>query len=222
MHNPTLIKTFVADGAISKDRFVTLAVGGGVSQASSSSAYILGTTDRLGAADQDKVDVILQGIAEVEAGESITAPAAITVNASGQAVVATSGAQVAGLAITSAAAGEVVSVLLGSYAPIAAAQDGDGGGGDDVEPEPDEPQTIDVADETVTYSTDDSAFVLAHSPVVEGSLTVKSADGQTTYVADTDYAVTLATGKITSIEGTTMTFAEGATIKASYQYTAST
>lgn len=221
MHNPTLIKTFVADGAISKDRFVTLAVGGGVSQASSSSAYVLGTTDRLGAVDQDKIDVILQGIAEVEAGESITAPAAITVNASGQAVVATSGAQVAGLAITSAAAGEVVSVLLGSYAPIAAAQD-DGGGGDDVEPEPDEPQTIDVADETVTYSTDDSAFVLAHSPVVEGSLTVKSADGQTTYVADTDYAVTLATGKITSIEGTTMTFAEGATIKASYQYTAST
>lgn len=218
MHNPILIKTFVADGAIAKDRLVALTAGGSVSQASSASAYILGATDRLGAADQDKIDVILQGIAEVEAGESITAPATITVNASGQAVVATSGDQVIGLAITSAAAGEVVSLLLGYHAPIAAAQNG--GGEDDVEP--DEPQTIAVSDETVTYSTDASAFVLAHYPVVEGSLTVKSADGQTTYVAETDYAVTLAEGKITSVVGTSMTFAEGATIKASYQYTAST
>lgn len=220
MHNPILIKTFVADGAIAKDRLVALTAGGSVSQASSASAYILGATDRLGAADQDKIDVILQGIAEVEAGESITAPATITVNASGQAVVATSGDQVIGLAITSAAAGEVVSLLLGYHAPIAAAQDGGGGGEDDVEPE--EPQTIAVSDETVTYSTDASAFVLAHYPVVDGSLTVKSADGQTTYVAETDYAVTLAEGKITSVVGTSMTFAEGATIKASYQYTAST
>ena len=218
MHNPILIKTFPADGAIAKDRLVALTAGGSVSQASSASAYILGATDRLGAADQDKIDVILQGIAEVEAGESITAPATITANATGQAVVATSGDQVIGLAITSAAAGEVVSVLIGYHAPIAAAQDG--GGEDDIEP--DEPQSIAVSDETVTYSTDASAFVLAHYPVVEGSLTVKSSDGQTTYVAETDYAVTLAEGKITSVVGTSMTFAEGATIKASYQYTAST
>lgn len=249
MHNPTLIKTFIAEGDISKDRFIVLSENGGVSQAGGSGAYILGATDRLPASHGYRTDVILQGIAEVEAGTNINAPAAVTANQHGQAVPAGSGDQVAGLAITSAAAGEVVSVLLGARALVAQndnAEQQNGGAqqnnndqqnggdqqnnndqqnGDDQQNNNDQqndgPQAISVSDETVTYSTDASAFVLAHYPVVADSLVVKSADGETTYVFNTDYTVTLATGTITSVERTSMTFAENATIKASYQYTAS-
>lgn len=225
MHNPTLIKTLIADGDISGDRLIVLKGDGYVSQADDTAQHILGATDRLGARPGDRIDVILQGIAEVQAGETITAPAVVTANAQGQAVVAASGNASAGLAITSASAGEVVSVLLGYYTPAAAqsnAVDNENNepqnGGN--EQNNDEPQATTVTDETVTYNVEAAAFILAHYPVVEGSLTVKSADGETTYTLNTDYAVTLAEGKITSVENTTMTFAENATIKCSYQYTA--
>lgn len=84
-----------------------------------------------------------------------------------------------------------------------------------------EPEGIAVTDETVTYNVSESAFVLAHTPVIAGSVVLKSADGNTTYTFNTDYTVNYASGKITSIEGTTMSFAENSTIKASYRYTQS-
>ncbi|MBQ7503072.1 hypothetical protein IJT93_10290, partial [bacterium] len=62
------------------------------------------------------------------------------------------------------------------------------------------PEDIAVNDETVTYSVSDSAFVLAHAPIVAGSVVLKSADGNTTYTFNTDYTVNYSTGKITSIE----------------------
>ena len=219
MHNPMLIKTFNADGDIGDDKFIVLKNDGSVSQANSASQYILGATDRLGARHGDKIDVILQGIAEVQAGETITAPAVVTANDHGQAVVAPNGNPSAGLAITSAAAGEVVSVLLGRYAS-AAAQTAAGEQQNDNQ-QNNEPEAIAVTDETVTYNTEASAFVLAHYPVVADSLVVKSSDGETTYTFNTDYTVTLAEGKITAVDNTTMTFAENAVIKCSYQYTAS-
>lgn len=82
------------------------------------------------------------------------------------------------------------------------------------------PLNTQVTDETVTYSTETSAFVLAHAPVVAESFTVKSADGQTTYVFNTDYTIDLADGKITSVEGTSMSFTENSEILVSYSYTA--
>ena len=246
MHNPMLIKTFNADGDIGDDKFIVLKNDGSVSQANSASQYILGATDRLGARHGDKIDVILQGIAEVQAGETITAPAVVTANDHGQAVVAPNGNPSAGLAITSAAAGEVVSVLLGRYASAAAQtaaseqqndnqqnngeqqnanQQNDGeqqnNQQNNGEQQNNEPEAIAVTDETVTYNTEASAFVLAHYPVVADSLVVKSSDGETTYTFNTDYTVTLAEGKITAVDNTTMTFAENAVIKCSYQYTAS-
>ena len=219
MHNPMLIKTFNADGDIGDDKFIVLKNDGSVSQANSASQYILGATDRLGARHGDKIDVILQGIAEVQAGETITAPAVVTANDHGQAVVAPNGNPSAGLAITSAAAGEVVSVLLGRYASAAAQTAASEQQNDNQQNN--EPEAIAVTDETVTYTTEASAFVLAHYPVVADSLVVKSSDGETTYTFNTDYTVTLAEGKITAVDNTTMTFAENAVIKCSYQYTAS-
>lgn len=236
MHNPMLIKTFNADGDIGDDKFIVLQNDGSVSQANSASQYILGATDRLGARHGDKIDIILQGIAEVQAGETITAPAVVTANDHGQAVVAPNGNPSAGLAITSAAAGEVVSVLLGRYASAAAQtaageqqndnQQNNGEQQNDnqqnnSEQQNNEPEAIAVTDETVTYNTEASAFVLAHYPVVADSLVVKSSDGETTYTFNTDYTVALAEGKITAVDNTTMTFAENAVIKCSYQYTAS-
>ena len=226
MHNPGLIKTFIADGEILMDRFVAIGSEGKVSQADSESQFVFGVTDRLGCDDGDHIDVVLSGIVEVKAGGSITAPALVTNNANGEAVAATAGDQVIGLAITSASSGEVVSVLLG-FSPVSLASSSETPSSDDQpnneqpndDPQDNEPQPITVTDETVTYNTEVSAFVLAHYPVVADSLVLKSADGTTTYTADTDYTVTLATGTISSVENTTMTFAENATIKASYQYT---
>lgn len=76
-----------------------------------------------------------------------------------------------------------------------------------------------VTDEAVTYDTSASAFVLAHHPVQAETFTVKSSDGETTYVLNTDYTINLETGVISSVENTSMTFAEGAAIKVSYYYT---
>lgn len=82
-----------------------------------------------------------------------------------------------------------------------------------------EPEGTPVNDETVTYNVSESAYVLAHTPVVAGSVVVKSADGSATYAFNTDYTVNYASGKITAIENTTMSFTEGSTVKVSYRYT---
>lgn len=126
MYNPTLIKTFIADGAIRSERFVVLSDEGRVTQASSPSQYIIGTADRLIANDRDALDVVLDGIVEVEAGENLTAPVLVTSDSKGQAVAATSGDQIAGLAITDGVLGEFVSIILSpSYSIASAVADAD-------------------------------------------------------------------------------------------------
>ena len=86
---------------------------------------------------------------------------------------------------------------------------GDGGGGT-----PPQPTISTVADETVTYSSSDPHYSLAHDVITE--LTVKSADGNTTYAVDDDYTCDMLTGNIFATEDSTIP--EEANLKVSYKY----
>lgn len=136
MHNPVLIKSFEAGSDIGGHHFVVVQADGTVAQASDGSKPILGVIDRTGASSGQTVDVVLLGVAEVEAAGAISAGTEVTVNDKGQAVAvsaasdsetqsqdeggtgqgtsATTTTSVAvGLAVsTTTSAGEYVSVLL--------------------------------------------------------------------------------------------------------------
>lgn len=73
-----------------------------------------------------------------------------------------------------------------------------------------------VTDETVTYSSSDPHYSLAHKPVLASELTVKSSDGNTTYDVDDDYTVDAINGNIFTTDDTNI--ASQASLKASYKY----
>lgn len=86
MHNPVLIKSFEAGSDIGGHHFVVVQADGTVAQASDGSKPILGVIDRTGASSGQTVDVVLLGVAEVEAAGAISAGTEVTVNDKGQAV----------------------------------------------------------------------------------------------------------------------------------------
>lgn len=142
MNNPGLIKNFTASGAVAAHRIVKLDANGCAVQASSASDAIVGVTENLGAADGERVDIVLSGIVEVDAGGSITVGDKLTADSNGKAVTAsaaaaslsggtwptiddgalaggawptaaiTAGSRVIGVALESASSGERVSVLI--------------------------------------------------------------------------------------------------------------
>lgn len=135
MHNPVLIKSFKASSDIGAYHFIVAKADGTVAQANDGSKPILGAIDRNAASAGQTVDVVLLGIAEVEAAGAISAGTEVTVNEHGQAVAiaatAASGSETqsqdesgtaqgasatsvaVGLAVsTTTSAGEYVSVLL--------------------------------------------------------------------------------------------------------------
>lgn len=89
MHNPILVKSFLASGAIAAMRAVKISAAGTVAQASAASDAVIGVSDRLAAASGEPVDVVLSGIAEVQAGAAITVGALVTVDSNGKVVTAT-------------------------------------------------------------------------------------------------------------------------------------
>lgn len=86
MHNPVLIKSFKASSDIGAYHFIIAKADGTVAQANDGSKPILGVIDRTGASSGQTVDVILLGVAEVEAAGAISAGTEVTVNDKGQAV----------------------------------------------------------------------------------------------------------------------------------------
>ena len=95
MHNPVLIKSFEASSDIGGHHFVAIKADGTIEQASDGSKLILGVIDRNGASAGQTVDVILLGLAEVEAAEAISAGTEITINEHGQAVAVSAASNVA-------------------------------------------------------------------------------------------------------------------------------
>lgn len=141
MNNPGLIKNFTASGAIAPCRIVKIGADC-VAQASAATDAMVGVSERLGAADGERIDIVLSGIAEVDAGGSITVGDRLTADSDGKAVTAsaatasladgawptiddgaltggtwptatiTAGSRIIGIALESASSGERVSVLI--------------------------------------------------------------------------------------------------------------
>lgn len=115
--NPTFTKNYTAGAAIAKRRFVKIgAADGAILQAAAATDPIIGASTDIDAASGDRVDAHLAGIVEVEAGGNITRGVQVTADADGKAVAAApaSGVNnfVAGRAMVSAAAGDIIPVLL--------------------------------------------------------------------------------------------------------------
>ena len=111
MNNPGLIKNFTASAAIAAKRIVTLAAGGSVSQAASGTANNVGVAE-LACASGSRVDVVMSGIVEVEAGGSITCGDYVTADSNGKAVAAESTDAVLGVALDTASSGDYVDVMI--------------------------------------------------------------------------------------------------------------
>ena len=111
-------KSFTASGAIGHRRLVKFTgTDGVVALATAATDLIAGVTDYpSGAADGERIDVILLGPAEVVAGGNISAGASITAGAAGAAVAAApaTGANnvLAGIVLVGAASGDFVKAVI--------------------------------------------------------------------------------------------------------------
>lgn len=119
MHNPGLIKSFEADGAIAGRRIVQFSTNGAVKQGVDSTHALLGVSERVGASDGAMCDVILSGAAEVVYGGNVAHGDPLTCDSQGRAVKAnpSSGvtAHVLGLAMVDGASGDHGSVLISNH-----------------------------------------------------------------------------------------------------------
>lgn len=120
MSNQLLTKQFIAEAAISPNTLVKFgSTDDFVAQAVAATDSVIGVFEGFGAngaAAGERVDVVLAGIADVKIGGAVTRGGEVTANASGQAVASTPAAgsnnRIAGIALASAVANDIVPVLL--------------------------------------------------------------------------------------------------------------
>ncbi|NMQ05286.1 DUF2190 family protein [Candidatus Accumulibacter phosphatis] len=117
MSNPSLIKNFSAGAAISPFRQVKFSAAETVIQGAAATDATIGVANEVGAASGERQDVVLDGIAYIEAGAAVTIGTLITSDATGRAVTAAPAAgtnnRIVGIALDAAtAAGDVIRVLL--------------------------------------------------------------------------------------------------------------
>jgi hypothetical protein len=119
---PTLIRNFTAGtGGVRYARLVRLGTADGqVVEATAATDVILGVSVQPGtAADGQRCDVALAGVAEVVAGGTISRGAWVTATTGGAAVAAAPAAgtnnNVLGIALTDAVSGDIIPVLLAQH-----------------------------------------------------------------------------------------------------------
>ena len=114
MSQPMHIKSFVAPSAIGGRKLVTFGVADGeVVEATAVTDTLIGVAEQIGSRDNDRVDVVVGGICEVEAGGTITRGDVLTANASGKAVTSSAGTdRIVGIAMQSAVSGDVIDILI--------------------------------------------------------------------------------------------------------------
>lgn len=111
MHNPNMIKSFVAGSDIAARRIVKILNNGAAVQAADPTENNLGVTE-LACAAGDTVDVVMGGIAEVTAGDHINCGDFVAADNAGKAIPAAEWDTVLGVALDSANDGEYVPVRL--------------------------------------------------------------------------------------------------------------
>ncbi|MCW5657443.1 MAG: DUF2190 family protein [Burkholderiaceae bacterium] len=120
MSNQTLTKQLIAEGAISPNRFVKFgSTDEFVVQAAAATDSIIGVYEgfgSVGAVANDRVDVVLGGLAEVKFGGAVTRGGEVTSDASGQAVASAPAAgsnnRLGGIAFASAVNGDIARVIV--------------------------------------------------------------------------------------------------------------
>lgn len=132
--NPVLQKNFIAEAAIAAYRILKLgAADGQVLQAAAATDAMIGVANEVGAAINERQDVIVAGIADVELGGVVARGDGVTADATGKGVAATrhthtentaaaytqnattaaaSGQRKIGIALASGVAGDIIPVLL--------------------------------------------------------------------------------------------------------------
>lgn len=115
MRNEGLIKSFVPEADIAGYRVVKFGTTDAlVAQASAAADNTIGVSNMIGAvaADDDTVDIVMSGIAEIEYGGTITRGAKLTCDANGKAIAAATTNSVIGIAMVSGVAGDIGSLLI--------------------------------------------------------------------------------------------------------------
>lgn len=117
MSNPLLYKAYVAGGAINPYRIVRITNADTVEQAAAVLNTLIGVNTDLPIVAGERVEVMMQGIAYVEAGASIAVGAEVTSDSSGRGITAAPAAganqRIIGFALEAAvAAGDIIRVLL--------------------------------------------------------------------------------------------------------------
>ncbi|PCJ57857.1 MAG: DUF2190 domain-containing protein [Rhodospirillaceae bacterium] len=117
MGTPTLTKNFIAEAAITKRRIVKFGTADGqVVQGAAVTDALFGVSADLDAAINERIDVHVAGIVEVEIGAAVTRGDLLTADANGKAVAAAPAAgvnnNIIGHAMVSAVDGDIADVLL--------------------------------------------------------------------------------------------------------------
>lgn len=114
MARPDLILSFIAGAAITAKRIVAFGADDNtVVTASAANGSLIGVSDLGADAAGDRLDVILDDIAEVEYGGTITRGDLITSDANGKAITAvTAGSRVIGFAMVSGVSGDIGSINI--------------------------------------------------------------------------------------------------------------
>jgi len=111
--NQGLQKAYVASGAIPAYSAVKAgATANTVALATAATDKIIGAVGELPVVDLERVDVILDGIADLRAGGTIAAGDLLTAAAGGAVVAATTGDRTIGMALAAAVSGDRLPVLL--------------------------------------------------------------------------------------------------------------
>ena len=117
MSNPLLFKAYVAGGAINPYRIVRITGADTVEQAAAVLNTLIGVNTDLPIVSGERVEVMMQGIAWVEAGAAIAVGVPVTSDSSGRGIAAAPAAganqRIIGFALEAAvAAGDQIRVLL--------------------------------------------------------------------------------------------------------------
>ncbi|WP_439547850.1 hypothetical protein [Falsiroseomonas sp.] len=117
MSNPELIKNFTAGGAIAAYRLVRLSAADTVVQAAAATEPLIGATMDVAPVSGERTDVVINGIALVEAGGAVALTNLVTSDATGRAVAAAPATgvnnRIIGVPLEAAvAAGDIIRVLL--------------------------------------------------------------------------------------------------------------
>jgi hypothetical protein len=106
------IKTYIAEGAVTKHRFVSFGTTDNqIGMASASTDLLVGVSTEQDTADTAVCDVIHLGEAKLVLGGTVSAGDRVTSNASGAGVTATTGT-VGAIALKDGVAGDVIPVIV--------------------------------------------------------------------------------------------------------------